>query len=64
MKEGRKSAIKLHTSQAFADAHVAELGKGHYIEHRPGISVKCIDYCDCACKCSFYKNLEADNENL
>ena len=64
MKEGRKSAVKLHYSQADADNHISELGKGHYIEHRPGISVKCIDYCDCASKCSFYKNLEVDNENL
>jgi len=58
MKKGRKSAVKLHTSEFSAEQHLSELPSGHYIEHRPGVSVKCEDYCTCASKCSFYKNLK------
>jgi hypothetical protein len=55
MKVGRKKAVKLHDSEFEAERHLMELGKGHYIEHRQGTPVKCIDYCSCASKCSFYQ---------
>jgi hypothetical protein len=66
MKKGRKSAVKLHTSEFSAEQHLATLPAGHYIEHRPGVPVKCVDYCTCAETCSFYKkymaSLEAQTE--
>jgi hypothetical protein len=55
MKSGRKKAIKLHDSEFSAEQHLSELPAGHYIDHRPGVSVKCEDYCNCAEKCSFYR---------
>lgn len=63
MKEGRKSAVKRHDSEFEAERHLADLGKGHYIEHRLGTPVKCIDYCSCASKCSFYQRYQDFIEN-
>jgi hypothetical protein len=55
MKKGRKSAVKRHFKKFDAEQHLAVLDANHYIEHRPGVPVKCLDYCVCAEKCSFYK---------
>lgn len=63
-KDGRKNAIKLHDSEFEAERHLLELGKGHYIEHRLGTPVKCIDYCTCASKCSFYHRYQGYIDNL
>lgn len=51
-KPGRKSAVKLHDTAEAAAAHVAELGGAHYVEHRPGVSVRCLDYCPVAAFCN------------
>ena len=51
-KPGRKSAIKLHDTPEAAAAQVAELGGAHYLEHRPGQSVRCLDYCPVASFCN------------
>ena len=57
MKNGRKTAIKLFDTEADADAMAGELGNAHYVEHRPAISRKCLDYCNCKEYCSFYKSM-------
>lgn len=52
MKEGRKSAVKLHGNQEDADTHARELGPGHRVEHRPGTPTRCTgDYCTVARFC-------------
>ena len=58
MKNGRKTAIKLFDTEAEADAKAGELGNAHYVEHRPAISRKCLDYCNCREYCSFYKAMK------
>jgi hypothetical protein len=63
MKHGRKNAVKRHYSEFNAERHLAELGKGHYLEHRLGTPVKCINYCTCATKCSFYQKHQASIDN-
>jgi len=55
MKKGRKSAIKLYDTEQEAYDRLALLPTGHYVEHRPGESRKCEDYCSAAPFCSFYK---------
>lgn len=55
MKNGRKSAVKVFDNQLDADAMAGELGNSHYVEHRPAISRKCGDYCNCKDFCNFYK---------
>lgn len=55
MKNGRKSAVKVFDNQLDADAMAGELGNSHYVEHRPAISRKCGEYCNCKDFCSYYK---------
>ena len=55
MKNGRKTAVKVFDNQLDADAMAGELGNSHYVEHRPAISRKCGDYCNCKDFCNFYK---------
>lgn len=63
MKDGRKSAVRLHDSETEAQRMVDDLGKGHSVVHRPGIPVKCVDYCQCCEFCSFYRDyMEAQND--
>ena len=55
MKNGRKSAVKVFDNQLDADAMAGEMGNAYYVEHRPAISRKCGDYCNCKDFCNFYK---------
>jgi hypothetical protein len=60
MKEGRKSAVKLHDTRYGAEEHIKSLkerGEKRRLtpEHRPGTSVRCRDYCDAAPFCSYWK---------
>ena len=57
MKNGRKTAIKLFDNSADADAMAGEMGNAYYVEHRPAISRKCGDYCNCKDFCNFYKSM-------
>ena len=57
MKKGRKKAVKLYDNEQDAKAHIESEGKGFYIELRPAISKKCMDYCDCKQFCNFYKEM-------
>jgi hypothetical protein len=54
-KEGRKTAVRLFDAQAEAEAKAAELGAGHFVETRPGESIKCRSYCLCCDFCDFYR---------
>ena len=55
MKNGRKSAVKVFDNQLDADAMAGEMGNAYYVEHRPAISRKCGEYCNCKDFCNFYK---------
>jgi hypothetical protein len=55
MKEGRKSAVKLHETRKEAEEHALSLVGKHYIENRPGSDRKCEDYCVCNKFCSYYR---------
>jgi len=46
MKEGRKSAIRLHDTEESAKEQCAALGDGHYVDHRDGNPIRCAgNYC-------------------
>lgn len=55
MKDGRKSAVKLHDGHSIALRHAAELGKGHSVVHRPGEFTRCQDYCSVNHLCPQFK---------
>jgi hypothetical protein len=52
MKKGRKSAVRLLDTEDEALAMIRAKGKGHYLEVRPGRSVKCEEYCSVNFACS------------
>lgn len=56
MKEGRKSAVKLHDTAEAAEKHAAELGAKHYVQHRPGKRKRCEAYCAAAQFCVQHQN--------
>ena len=56
MKEGRKSAVKLHDTEEEARDTAERLGAGHSVEHRPGSPVRCAgNYCMVAQWCRQYQ---------
>ena len=55
MKKGIKTAVKLFKDAVEATKLVDSLGDNHYIEFRPGESIRCSSYCLCASFCSYYK---------
>jgi hypothetical protein len=54
-KEGRQRAVRLFDVKEEAELKVAELGAGHFVEHRPGESMKCQNYCLCCGFCNYYQ---------
>ena len=54
MKNGLKRAARLFDKKQAAEEWAAEKGEGHYVEHRPGESVKCRSYCLCCDFCNYY----------
>ena len=59
MKEGRKSAVKLHDTEESAVQHLIDLDSKHYIEYRQGASRKCPDYCPAKDFCSQWAEEQA-----
>jgi hypothetical protein len=56
-KEGRKTAVRLFDAKEEAEQKAAELGVGHFVEHRPGESLKCRHYCLCCNFCNYYNEV-------
>jgi hypothetical protein len=55
-KEGQKTAVRVLDSENEAQRMASDLGKGHYVETRPGESVRCQGYCSCCEFCNFYRD--------
>lgn len=55
MKQGRKSAVKLHDTSAQAETHVATI-PGGYVEHRSSTARRCEDYCMAAAFCNQHRS--------
>ena len=56
-KEGVKKAVKLFEVKREAEERASALGKGYYVEHRAGESVRCTRYCLCNSFCNFYRGM-------
>ena len=55
MKDGRKSAVKLHNNSNSAGDQRDLLGKGHTVIHRPGEYIRCGNYCSVAASCPHHQ---------
>ena len=65
MKEGRKTAVKVCSTEEEAQDFIEDLEKDkdkHFIEERKGQDKKCSDYCPCAPFCSYYKETHKSEE--
>lgn len=58
-KDGNKRALKVCSTEEEALDLVKEKGDNHYVEHRPGSSVRC-QYCGCNPWCEQYKRIASD----
>lgn len=56
MKDGRKTAVKVHETEIEAKAHLKDLDDKHTIEYRPGKAKRC-KYCAARNFCSQYKRM-------
>jgi hypothetical protein len=64
-KEGRKTAVRVMDTQEEAETLAANLGKGHYVEKRPGESTRCAEYCSCNGFCNFFRdNASAEDQDF
>jgi hypothetical protein len=61
MKKGRKTALKRFSNEFEAEA-MAAASPDLYVEHRPGVSVKCEDYCLCKAYCNYYRDVVAGRQ--
>lgn len=64
MKDGRKTAVRLHDSEKFAQDHATALGKGHSVVFRPGENKRCQDYCSAAKFCDQYQSMKKPTESV
>lgn len=61
MKKGRKTALRVLDTEEEANNYISLHG-GDYIEKRPGLDKKCMDYCSVCNFCNYYKeNVEGKN---
>lgn len=60
MKKGNKRAVKLYATSFEAEVALGDK-KDHYVEKRPGESVRCGNYCDGAEFCNQYKKALAED---
>ena len=59
-KEGRKTAVRVMDTEEEAMKLAEDLGpSNHYVEKRPGESIRCQDYCSCCKFCNYYRDVVA-----
>lgn len=62
-KRGAARSTKNHSNQISAEEHAKALGPAYVIEHFPGISVRCEDYCSAAPFCAQFQKIKSQNKN-
>lgn len=61
MKTGAKKAIRLYDTNSAALTHAKD-DASLYVQHRPGISVRCESYCPVSSKCPQFAKIKAEAE--
>lgn len=59
MRDGRKSAIKLHESAAAAEMQAKLLGKGHFVVERPKTYPRCESFCPVSKFCKPWQDFKS-----
>lgn len=62
MKGSNKRAVKLYDRKGDAEFRAASEGSNYHVEHRPGESRKCIDYCSVSQFCNYYRETNGGNQ--
>jgi hypothetical protein len=57
MKEGRKSAVKLFSSEMEANSAADSAGNGHSVVHRRGEYKRCANYCSVSHGCPVWQSV-------
>jgi hypothetical protein len=55
MKTGNVRAVRVFPDKESAETLLAEKGKGHYVDFRPGADIRCEDYCNVSEWCKYMK---------
>lgn len=64
MKKGQKKAVKLYAKKKDAEEHLLSMVKGtHFIEERPGESVRCEAYCAVSKFCRQFAKMKGEVKN-
>lgn len=63
-KKGRKSALRVLNTEEEAQRWMEQNGKGEWIEHRPGIDKKCLNYCRVNKFCRYYQEKYGENKEV
>jgi hypothetical protein len=58
VKPGNKKATALHPLRGMAEADAANRGKQYIVEQRPGVNVRCENYCEAADFCTQWQALK------
>lgn len=63
LRNGRRTALKLHDTELDAYKHVAQLGGSpHFVQKREGYNRRCMEYCVVNKFCSFYNELVKEDD--
>jgi len=62
MEHGKKRAVKLHDTEAAAQAHAESKGAGFTVEYRPGEDNKCLRYCAAREFCEHYRVIKTKED--
>lgn len=62
LKKGQKRALRLFDSEDIAESVAEDMNDEHiYIEFRPGVNVRCLDYCSVSQWCEQFKKLKNES---
>lgn len=62
MRRGRKSALRVFPNEALAEEFLSVQGADCFVEHRPGVDRKCLDYCPVRGFCSHGRSAQEASE--
>ena len=62
MKDGRKSALRIHDTEEQAQIHLSQCDMSCRVEERPGTDTRCTGYCNATQWCNYYQENYANKQ--